>query len=118
MPLDPALVGHESSRATHAVLAEGSALVRDRHAYFGRIEVVGKPGEALHIHEAPAEVFTLGKLEAGYVRYFPSWGPVVSGVGVTGSLNLVPEALASRYQGRVSTGMGAFVTLRPSRHTM
>jgi hypothetical protein len=103
---------------THAVLLESSFTIRERHTWFGRIEAVGKPGHDLHVHEAPADVFVVGRLQAGYVRYFNAWKGIVSGLGGTASLNIVPSALAPRYSGRVAPGFGVFFTVRPSRHTM
>lgn len=50
---------------THAMLVESSLTVRNRHTWFGRFEVVGKPGHDLHVHEDSARIFTVGKLEAG-----------------------------------------------------
>jgi hypothetical protein len=110
--------GDEVDLVTHAFLAESNLLLRERDSVFGRIEVVGKPGHDLHIHEAPATIFTVAKLAAGYVRYFSPWKRLVPGVGGTASLNIVPEALAPRYSGRVSPGFGLFFNVRPSRHTM
>jgi len=103
---------------THAVLLESNLTLGERHTWFGRIEVVGKPGEDLHIHEAPAQVFTVGKIEGGYVRYSRAWKGLVTGIGGTAALNVVPSALAPRYSGRVAPGFGAFFTVRPSQHSM
>jgi hypothetical protein len=103
---------------THAVLLESHISLRERHAWFGRVEVVGKPGHDLHVHEAPARVFPVGKAQAGYVRYFHPWKGLVSGIGGTASFSIVPPALASRYSGRFSTGIGVFFHLRPARHEM
>jgi hypothetical protein len=103
---------------THAVLLESTFTIHERHSWFGRIEAVGKPGHDLHVHEAPATVFGVGKAQSGYVRYFNAWTGVVAGVGATAWLSLVPPALAPRYSGRVAPGFGVFVTVRPSPHTM
>jgi hypothetical protein len=103
---------------THAGLLEGTFTVRDRHAWFGRVEIVGKPGHDLHVHEAPATIFAVGKLQGGYTRYFNSWKGITAGVGGTASLSFVPDALASRYSGNVAPGLGVFVAIRPSRHVM
>jgi hypothetical protein len=85
---------------------------------FGRIEAVGKPGHDLHPLGAPATVFVVGKVQAGYVRYFNPWNGVVPGVGGTISLSIVPPALAPRYSGRLAPGFGAFLTLRSARRVM
>ena len=102
---------------THAVLLESSLSVRERHTMFGRLEVVGKPGHDLHVHESPERVFTVGKFETGYTRHFGAWKGLVPGVGGVLSVNVVPSSLSPRYSGRVALGAGAFVVIRPQRHT-
>ncbi len=104
--------------ATHAVLLESTLTFGDRHTWFGRGEIVEKPAHDLHAHEFPTSVFTLGKLEGGYVRYFRPWKGMSAGVGGTISAAIVPPELAVRYYGRVAPGFGVFLTLRPSRHSM
>ncbi len=101
---------------THALLLESNYTIRDRHTLFGRGEVVGKPGHDLHVHEAPVTIFTVAKLQAGYTWSFNAWKGLVTGVGGTASIAIVPDALASRYQGNVAPGFGVFISLRPSRH--
>ena len=101
---------------THAALIESNLTIRERHTLFGRFEVVGKPGHDLHVHEDPARVFLVGKLQAGYVRYFQPWKGIAPGIGGTASVSVVPDALAPRYSGRLAPGFGVFFTVRPSRH--
>jgi hypothetical protein len=115
---DEVIPGDVVHLVTHAGLLESNFTIGDRHAWFGRLEVVGKPGHELHVHEAPATVFGVGKVQAGYVRYLNSWKGVVAGVGGTISVSIVPPALAPRYSGRLAPGFGAFLTLRPARHVM
>jgi hypothetical protein len=110
--------GDEVTLVTHAVMLESTLSLRERHTFFGRAELAGKPGHDLHAHEAPAAVFTVGKVQAGYVRSFPAGRAIVAGVGGTASLSIVPPALALHYQGRVSPGFGVFVALHPARHGM
>ena len=101
---------------THGVMLESSLGLLERHAFFGRIEVSGKPAHDLHIHESTG-VFTVGKLQGGYTRYLSVRRGVQPGVGVTMSAALVPVALQPRYGG-VGVGVGAFLTLRPAAHNM
>jgi hypothetical protein len=103
---------------THAVLLESTFSIREQHTWFGRVEVVGKPGHDLHVHEAPVKVFGVGKVQGGYVWSFNAWRGIVSGIGATAAVSIVPSALASRYSGRLAPGFGVFVTIRPSRHMM
>ncbi len=108
--------GGVAELVTHAVLLESNYSRRERHNWFGRFELVGKPGHDLHIHEAPATVFTITKAQAGYAFDFKPWKGVVAGVGGTASISVVPAALATRYAGRVAPGFGVFVNVRPVRH--
>ncbi|HEY7497518.1 MAG TPA: hypothetical protein VH740_03345 [Vicinamibacterales bacterium] len=102
---------------TQALLIETSAAV-GQHTWFGRVEAVEKPAHDLHAHEFPTSIFTVGKLQVGYVREFRSRRGAVPGLGATASLSFVPEALASRYGGRVAPGFGVFASVRPFRHAM
>ena len=81
--------------------------------WFGRAEAVQKPAHDLHAHEFITEVFTVGKLQAGYVRYGSPWKGLRPGIGATISASVVPLLLAPRYGGRVAPGAGMFLTLRP-----
>ena len=103
---------------TLAWLFESSATLREAHTLFGRIEIVEKPAHDLHAHEFPTSIFTVGKLQAGYVRQLRPWKGLVPGVGGMASVSLVPSELSSRYGGRTALGFGMFLTLRPSRHVM
>ena len=103
---------------TQAALAETTVTIAERHSWFGRAEVVEKPAHDLHAHEYGASIFTIGKLQAEYVRHLPAWKGMVLGVGGTATLALVPEALASRYEGRVAPGFGVLLNVRPARLPM
>ena len=112
------IAGLAFDATTHAALLESALTISERHTWFGRAEVVGKPAHDLHAHEFTTRVFTVGKLEAGYVRHFRPWKQLVPGVGAVASVNLVPPELAPRYSGQVAPGFGVFLTLRPARHMM
>ena len=103
---------------THAGFVETSATVHDRHTLFGRTEVVQKPAHDLHIHAFPDAVFTVAKVQAGYVRTFKSRRGLVPGLGGSASLSLVPSRLEPRYAGRFARGFGVFLAIRPARHHM
>src|SRR6185436_979669 len=107
--------GEQVFLVTHAALAETAVTIDGRNTWFGRLEVAGKPGHDLHVHEAPASIFPVGKVEAGFVRQFGGrWG-ILPGLGGVGTANLVGPALAPRYSGNVAWGIGAFVVLRPGQ---
>ena len=103
---------------TFAGLIETSVNLGSRNGWFGRAELVEKPAHDLHAHEFPTTIFTLAKLQAGYVRYFPGRSYAVPGIGGTVSASIVPPELESRYGGRVAPGFGVFVILRPPAHDM
>ena len=103
---------------THAVLLESSLTRPGRHTWFARAEVVGKPGEDLHVHEDPLRIFVVSKLQTGYERALKGWRTLVPGVGGAFSLSIVPEGLESRYSGRFSPGYVVYVSLRPRSHLM
>jgi hypothetical protein len=85
---------------------------------FGRAEVVGKPAHDLHAHEFRAQVFAVGKIQAGYMYQFNPWRGMASGIGAMVSASLLPPELAPRYEGSVAPGFGVFFNLRPARQPM
>jgi hypothetical protein len=112
----------EHDNTTHAFLAEGSLMLRDRDIVFARAEVSGKTGHDLALPGPPdaaihGETFTLGKLALGYTRQF---GPVLGftpGIGGGVSLGLLPEGLEPYYGKRAVGGLAVFLSLRPARLT-
>lgn len=106
----------ESESRTHGVLVESAVTIADRHAWFGRAEVNGKPAHALHIQESD-RVFTVAKMQAGYTRYLTPRHGLQPGLGGFISAAIVPADLQPRYGG-VGTGLGLFLTLRPGAHGM
>jgi hypothetical protein len=107
----------EAEEATHALLVETTVSLRDRDAWFGRFEVVGKPAHDLDIG-GDDDVFTVAKLQGGYARYFPAVAGLQPGVGGGISASFVPGALEAAYGGRVSVGYALFITVRPASHRM
>ncbi len=107
--------GGSFDATTAAVLVESSATFNDRHTWFGRLEVVDKPAHDLHAHEFATSIFTVGKIQAGYMRRLKPWKGIAAGVGGTITAAFVPEALAPRYNGRVTPGFGLFFNVRPTR---
>ncbi|MGH9254335.1 MAG: hypothetical protein ACRD3C_07170, partial [Vicinamibacterales bacterium] len=101
---------------THAVLLEASATRDDRHTWFGRLEIGGKGAHDLHAHEYITSIFTVGKLELGYVRHLRPWKGLLPGLGGVVMGSGVPRLLAPRYGGRIAPGFGVFATVRPLSH--
>ena len=104
---------------TYAVLLESAWTLRDRHTLFGRGEIVEKPGHDLHAHAFTTSVFTIGKLQGGYVRHFqPRPGGAIVGIGGTAAISVVPTELEPQYTTRTPVSLGLFLTVRPPRHVM
>jgi hypothetical protein len=103
---------HEDGSRTHAALAETT--LAPRHSVFGRAEINGKPAHDLHIHEAADDtVFTVGKLQAGYVRLFAPRRRLQAGLGGSLSAAIVPATIRPNYGG-VGVGFGVFALVRPA----
>lgn len=110
--------GSAFDAVTGAVLLESSATFGERHTWFGRAEAVQKPAHDLHAHEFATSIFTVAKLEAGYVRHFGVRKGLVPGIGASVSSNLTGRLLAPRYGSRSALGFGVFLLLRPAAHFM
>jgi hypothetical protein len=107
----------EHGEITRAAIFEVNVTRRDRHAWFGRAEIAGKPAHDLHVHES-TDIFTVAKLQAGYTRYFAGWAGLAPGIGGAVSAGVVPPFLAPRYGNRVNPGFAIFLTVRPGAHRM
>jgi hypothetical protein len=105
----------ERGQQTHAGLLEASVSLRDRHTVFGRAELNSKPSHALHVHEQPNAVLTVGKLQGGYARYLRAARGLQMGFGASISAALVPASIRPNYGG-VGLGLGVFVNLRQGSH--
>jgi hypothetical protein len=103
-------------QSTHAVLMESSLRsASGRHSWFGRMEVVGKPAHDLHVHEHITEIFTVGKLQGGYLHQWPAIKGWIAGAGGHVNLSILPPLLAPRYGGQIAPGFGVFLNLQPQR---
>jgi hypothetical protein len=110
-------LNHEPLVSSQALVLESSAGVRDDAWAFARVEIVGKPAHDLHIHEVPLDVvYTVGKLQLGYLWEMLSRRGLVTAIGGSVSAAFVPADLAPRYGGRVAPGFGLFLSVRPAAH--
>ena len=107
----------EEGEASHALLAESTLTLDERDTWFGRFEIAGKSAHDLDVHGSE-EIFTVAKLQGGYVRYLKPWRGLQPGFGGGLSAGIVPSALESAYGSRVNFGIAVFATLRPSSHGM
>jgi hypothetical protein len=108
-------VNTERGQRTHAGLAEASLSLAGGGVLFGRAELNSKPSHALHIHERPGAVLTVGKLQGGYAHYLPAARRVQMGFGGSVSASFVPSSIRPNYGG-VGLGLAAFTTIRPASH--
>ena len=104
----------ERGQRTHAGLAEATVSVGGG-AVFGRAELNSKPSHALHVHEQPGAILTVGKLQGGYVRYRRAARSFQMGLGASLSAALVPPSIQPNYGG-VGLGLAVFTTIRPAAH--
>lgn len=103
----------EEGEWTGFLMAETNVTYDEQDSWFGRLEVGDKHAHDLHLH-GTEETFTLGKFQAGYVRYLEVWNGLKPGFGATLTMSLVPNALETLYGRRATLGVGAFLTLRPA----
>ena len=107
----------EEGESTSFFLAETNVTFDEQDTYFGRLELGQKSAHDLDVHDSE-EVFTVAKLQAGYVRYLEAWNGLKPGVGATLSMSLTPTALEAVYGRRATFGFGVFLTLRPAAMSM
>lgn len=108
----PANIGTEViSQYSSALLVESLASVSQKDAWFGRLEIVGKPAHDLHADEFAPAIFEVAKLQLGYVRTVAEWPALATGIGTSISASVLPEALAPRYEGRLAPGVAVFFRL-------
>jgi hypothetical protein len=103
----------EEGESTNFFLAETNVTFDEQDSYFGRLEIGGKSAHDLGI-EGSDDVFTVAKLQAGYVRHLEAWQGLKPGIGGTLSLSLAPTGLEPVYGQRATFGFGVFLTLRPA----
>jgi hypothetical protein len=102
--------------ATNAVFFETGATIRNRDAWYGRLEWAEKSGHDLAVPEQG--IFKVAKLQGGYTRYLTTWTGMTPGVGGGLSIGIVPESLQPAYGSRFNPGFSVYVTLRPAPHQM
>lgn len=93
---------------THSFLIEGNYAIDEHHTVFGRLEYVQKTGHDLELAGLEDERFGIGSLSLGYLYNFSKCGPVLPGVGLRLSANLVGDRLEDEYGSRLSYGVMIF----------
>lgn len=106
-----------SGRTTQSLLAEAEAILGRRHTLWGRVELTQKTAEDLVLPTgpggfAPDSTFSVAAVSVGYIREVgrTSWATV--GVGLQGTLNVVPIALDPIYGSRAPLGGMILVRIR------
>ena len=104
-----------TGRLASSVVVESTLDLDGTNSLFGRAEYVRKTAEELVIPSVPAMTeYDVGALALGYLRTVgTAWG-LGAGVGVRGSLNVVPSSLEAVYGSRTPAGLAIYVRLRPA----
>jgi hypothetical protein len=103
------------NRFEHSLVGETTLDLDGRNTVFGRAGFVTKRAEDLAISTVPAaRRFDIGELTAGYLREVGTVAGLAFGVGASGTINFIPEALKSTYGSRMPTGFGLFLRVRPA----
>jgi hypothetical protein len=103
---------------SNSVVVESEAILDAANTVLGRAELVQKTAKDLDVLGAtglpPERRFTVGEVSLGYVRELvPLFGGTL-GVGVIGTMNVVPRPLVERYGSRTPPGMFVFARWRPT----
>jgi len=132
-----------TGRSASSLVIEGSAEL-NRNTVFGRAEYVQKsaldlaipppptpfrdvrfdlarrpPRPELHLgfpdaSGVPPALYGISELTLGYLREVRGLGPLRAGVGVRGSLALLPRGLEAAYGSRTPVGASVYLRLRPA----
>ena len=97
-------------------LVESRAELDAYNTVFGRAELTHRSRDALGLAGSPPdESFHVAGVSLGYVRELLRGERVTTGLGVRGTLNVVPAAFESDYGSRTPTGAMVFLRVRPVR---
>jgi hypothetical protein len=108
--------GAKTYTASAAALLESSLDVNPRTTIYGRIEQVQKSADDLgFLGGEPMQLFTVRTLSVGATRDVRSVHGASIGLGLRGSVNLLPETLRLTYQTRTPAGLSAYLRVRPMR---
>ena len=114
---------HGSNGVSHSALLENETILDEKNTFFARSEFVQKSPEDLSFDgdplvPGPGKFFNVGTLQVGAVREIGRAHFVTIGLGLAGTLNLVPESLAGVYGSRAPIGTLIFIRLRPFHSLM
>lgn len=108
-------LGEPAHGFAHSLLVESNLQLDDANSLFGRAEWVQKSAEELVVPGLdPDTRFDVAAIVLGYVREVGRYGGASLGLGVRGSLNLLPRDLEATYGTRTPAGIALYARLRPA----
>ncbi len=107
-----------SGKTTHSALAETEAILDRSNTAYARVELVQKTAQDLVLPAgpggfAPDSTFTITALSVGYIREILRTTKATVGIGLQGSLNVLPNTLDPIYGSRTPLGGMLFLRIRP-----
>jgi hypothetical protein len=104
-----------TGRLQSSVVLESTLDLDGMNSFFGRAEYVRKSAAELVVASAPPTTeYDVGALALGYLRTVGTVVGLSAGVGVRGSVNVVPSSLDAVYGSRSPTGLALYLRLRPA----
>ncbi len=115
--------GRDGESLSNSALAESELSFDGRNSYIARAEYVEKSAAELVLNTppfsfAPDRRFGVSEFSFGYVRELTTWKSGTFGLGVLGTLNVVPAALRPAYGSTTPAGLVIFARIRPRRTAM
>lgn len=105
---------HDGHDASHSMLGETQVGIKRANTFLVRAEFVQKSAEDLVLPMDSHTRFNVSAISAGYIREIAQIGKATIGLGVLGTLNVVPSELASAYGSTTPRGGAVFLRLRPA----
>ena len=109
----------ESDEWTHGMVFDSEAVLDRAHTVFGRAELVQKSAEELVLpltaQPDREETFRVAAISLGFIREVGRVFGVTGGLGVRGTVNLLPEELVPFYGSQRPLGGLIFFRVRPFR---
>jgi hypothetical protein len=101
-------------RWSNSLLLESSLDVSEKHSLFGRVEYVQKSAADLAVSAVPGARYDVGEITLGFLRTVKGAGILAVGVGVRGTVNIVPPSLRMVYGSRLPLGAALYCAIRPA----
>lgn len=105
-------------KLSHSVLLESEAVLNRANTVFGRFEWVQKSAADLVVDRPPVSLppelkLGIASISAGYIQEVVGFKGATLGLGVLGTVNMIPAALEGVYGSRMPVGGMIFLRLRP-----